>query len=137
MASDINQVFLIGRLTKDVELRTTQSGTQVASFSLAVNYTYGSGDQKKETVSFFNCTAWGKLGELINQYCSKGHRIAVTGRLQQQTWEKDGAKHSDVKVIVESCQFLQPREAGSIPSDQPPPADYNTPFLPVDDDIPF
>jgi single-strand DNA-binding protein len=112
MASDINRTILIGRMTKDPELKYTPSGSAVCSFSLACNYSHTSNGEKKEQVSFFNCIAWAKLGEVITQYCKKGHRIAVEGRLQQRSWEKDGTKRSVVEIVVEHVQFLQPRENG-------------------------
>ena len=87
MSSDINKVILIARLTRDVDLKYTASGTAVANFSVASNYSYGSGGNKKEQVSFFNCIAWGKLGEIMTEYCKKGQRICIEGRLQQRSWE--------------------------------------------------
>ena len=147
MPSDINRIILIGRLVKDPELRYTQNGTSVSSFSIANNRTYVSGGEKKEFVSFFNCVAWGKLGELIVQYCKKGQRIGIEGRLQQRSWEdQDGKKRSAVEVVVENVQFLTSRE-GSFESQEvvqsaapienfPGTTEMNdNPFS--DDDIPF
>jgi len=71
MASDLNRVVLIGRLTRDPELRYTPAGTAVASFSLANGRTYSVSGEKKEQVSYFDCTAWSKLGEIITEYCKK------------------------------------------------------------------
>ena len=145
MASDINRIMLIGRLVKDPELRYTQSGTSIASFSVANNRSFSSGGEKKESVSFFNCVAWGKLGEIIVQYCKKGHRIGLEGRLQQRSWEdQNGNKRSTVEIVAENFQFLTPREGGdsdmAAPADSDfsstPPTDLdNNPFS--DDDIPF
>lgn len=135
MASDLNSVVLIGRLTKDVDLRHTNTGTSVATFSIANNKTYTMGGEKKEQVSFFNCVAWGKLGELMAQYCRKGHRVGLEGRLQQRTWEKDGEKRSTVEIVVENLQFLQPKDGAEhpdVPAATPAePAPFN------DNDIPF
>lgn len=140
MASDINRVILIGRLVKDPELRYTQGGTSVASFSVANNRTYVASGEKKEFVSYFNCVAWGKMGEIIVQYSKKGHRIGIEGRLQQRSWEdQNGNKRSTVEVIVENFQFLTPKgtapaeESIDVPSTSSEP-DGN-PFS--DDDIPF
>ena len=147
MASDLNRVILIGRLVRDPELRYTQNGTAVASFSIANNRTYSSSGEKKENTSFFNCVAWTKLGELIVQYCKKGQRIGIEGRLQQRSWEgQDGNKRSTVEVVVENFQFLSPKdnmtgetiEIADVHPDfsGPSPADLdNNPFS--DDDIPF
>ena len=112
MATDINRVFLIGRLTKDPELRYTQGGTSIASLSIANNRTYMAGSEKKEDVSFFNCIAWGKLGETISKYVKKGDKIAIEGRLQQRSWEKDGQKRSTVEIVVENVQFLGGKNGG-------------------------
>lgn len=136
MASDINKTILIGRLTKDPELKTTQGGTSVCSFSIANNYSYGSGDAKKETVSYFNCVAWAKGGELIAQYMHKGDRIGIEGRLQQRSWEKDGQKHYAVEVVVDSFQFLNSPKADYGKSDPAPESSQaDNPFN--SDDIPF
>jgi single-strand DNA-binding protein len=108
MPSDINRVILIGRLVKDPELKYIQSGSSVASFGLANNRTYTTGSgEKKEVTSFFNCIAWGKQGEVITQYCKKGQRIAVEGRLQSRSWDdQSGNKRKVVEIVVESFQFL-------------------------------
>lgn len=131
--SDINNITLIGRMVKDAELRTTQSGTSVASFSVAVGKTYMQNGEKKEQTSFFNCTAWGTIGEAIAQYCKKGHRVGITGELQQRTWEdQSGARRSAVEIVVRGFQFLQPRKS----DDAPPPDGVGD--APVgDEEIPF
>lgn len=128
MASDINRVTLIGRLTKDVELRSTQSGTSVASFSIANNKSYSSNGEKKEEVSYFNCTAWGKAGEIINQYMKKGDRIGIDGRLQQRSWQnKEGNKQYSIEVVVDNFQFLS----------SPKSTDQSRPDTIVDDQASF
>jgi single-strand DNA-binding protein len=108
MANDINRICLIGRFTKDPELKFTPTNTPIANFSLANNRSYAAGNgEKKEQVSFFNCIAWGKGGQLISQYCKKGQRIVIEGRLQQRSWDdKDGNKRSTVEIVVENFQFL-------------------------------
>ncbi|MDY6934780.1 MAG: single-stranded DNA-binding protein [Spirochaetota bacterium] len=108
MPRDLNRVMLIGRLGRDPELRYTQTGSPVANFSIANNrsYTTSSGE-KREEVNFFNCIAWSKLGEIIVEYCKKGRRIGIEGRLQQRSWDdKDGNKRSTVEIVVENFQFL-------------------------------
>ncbi len=142
MASDLNKIILIGRLVKDPELRYTQNGTSVSSFSMANNRSYVTNGEKKEFASFFNCVAWGKLGELIVQYCKKGHRMGIEGRLQQRSWEdQEGKKRSTVEIVVENCQFLTPKTGTDGAVEAPPeyvdnsPAVDNNPFS--DDDIPF
>jgi single-strand DNA-binding protein len=140
MASDINRVVLIGRLTKDPELRYTQNGTAVCSFSIANNRTYVTGGDKREQVSFFNCVAWTKMGEVIAEYCKKGQRIAIEGRLQERKYDaQDGSKKSIVEVVIDNFQFLTPKDregdAPSSPMMPEPPADHGSPF--ADDEIPF
>ena len=111
MPSDLNKVILIGRLVRDPETRYTQSGTSVANFSLACNKTYVQEGEKKEMVSFFSCVAWTKLGELIVQYCKKGHRLGIEGRLEQRSWEdQNGNKRSTVEIVVDNVQFLTPKD---------------------------
>lgn len=107
--SDLNNVVLVGRLVRDPEMSVTPSGVNVCKFGLAVN------GRKKEDVSFLNCVAWQKTAEIVNQYCKKGRQVAVSGRLSQRSWEKDGRKQSAVEVVVEQLQLLgakaEPRDA--------------------------
>ena len=129
--SDTNKTILIGRLTRDVEIKYTQSGSAVGSFSLAVNKTWSKDGEKKEYVSFINCVAWGKTAEIIAEYVKKGQRISIVGHLQQRGWEdKTGAKRITTEVIVEEFQFLTPKDGAkqqdaAQPSfdDLPPTAD--------------
>ena len=109
MAKSINQVILMGRLTRDPELRTTPTGKSVCSFSLAVDRAYGQDD----AADFFDITAWDKLGELVSQYLSKGRRCLVQGRLSFRSWEQDGQKRSKVEVIAEDVTFLDGPSDGS------------------------
>jgi len=110
--SDINRWYGIGRLTRDPEMKYTQGGASVASFSIASSYTYTNG-AKKESTSFFNCVAWGKTGEIIAQYFKKGHRIAIEGRLQQRSWDdQSGNKRSAVEIVVENFNFIEKAEKG-------------------------
>ena len=144
MASDLNKAILIGRLTRDPELRYTQSGTSVCSFSVANNRTYVAGGEKKEQVSFFNCVAWAKTGEVIAEYCKKGQRIGIEGRLQQRSWDdQEGKKRQIVEIVVDNFQFLSPPSEGGAKSspDMPPaPSSDQTPNTDnpfSDEDIPF
>lgn len=107
MSKSINQVILMGNLTRDPELRTTPGGQSVCSFSLAVNRSWqGQDGQLQEAVDYFDVTAWGKLGELVNQYLSKGRKCLVQGRLSQRSWEQDGQKRSKVEVVANDVTFL-------------------------------
>jgi len=107
MAKGFNKVTLMGNLTRDPETRVTTSGQSVTSFSLAVNRTWrGNDGNSQEEVSYFDCTAWGKAGEIIAQYTSKGRALLVSGRLRQSTWEQEGQKRSKVEVVVEDFNFI-------------------------------
>ena len=107
MARGFSKAIITGNLTRDPELRTTPSGAQVCGFSVAVNRSFkDSSGESKEDVSFIDCSAWGKAGEIIAQYAKKGSGILVSGRLDQRSWEKDGQKHSRVEIVVEDFNFL-------------------------------
>ena len=112
MSSDLNTVTLVGRLTKDVELKRTNSGTSIAEMSLASNYRTKRGDNWEDAVSYFDCTLMGKRAEGLAKYLTKGSRIGVTGELRQDRWEKDGQKRSKVKVQVRDVQLLDPKSGG-------------------------
>lgn len=107
MANDLNKIVIIGRLTRDVELRYTPSGVSVASFSIANNKSYTKNNENINQVSYFECVAWDKLAEIINKYCQKGSLVCIDGRLQQRSWEdKDDNKRYKVEILVENLQFL-------------------------------
>ena len=103
-----SKAIITGNLTRDPELRTTTSGTNVCSFSVAVNRTYkGSDGENKEDVSYIDCVAWGKLGEVIAQYAKKGSGVLVSGRLSQRSYEgKDGVKRSRTEIVAEDFNFM-------------------------------
>jgi single-strand DNA-binding protein len=103
MAKSINQVILMGRLTRDPETRTTPSGKTITSFSIAVDRA-----GQDDAADFFDVTAWEKLGELVSQYLSKGRRCLVQGRLRQDSWDdkETGKKRSKVEVVATDVTFL-------------------------------
>lgn len=118
----LNRVTLIGRLTRDPELRQTTSGKNVTSFSIAVNRTFASADGTD--VDFFNITAWGKTAEFCSNYLAKGRLVAVDGRLQARKYTaQDGSNREVVEVVAESVQGLdRPRdEQGGAPAGKPEP----------------
>ena len=135
-----SKAIITGNLTRDPELRTTPNGAPVCSFSVAVNRTYkdASGEQR-EDVSYIDCSAWNRLGEMINQYAKKGSGVLVSGRLDQRSFEgKDGVKRSRVEIVVEDFNFVgTPRGDGgpnnssqaSTPEEIPAPSD-------IPDDVP-
>jgi single-strand DNA-binding protein len=115
MAKSFNQAIVMGNLTRDPELRSTPSGQQVASFAVATNRTWvdGSGE-RKEAVEYHEIVAWGKLGELAAQYLAKGRKVMVVGRLQTQSWEKDGVKRQRTEIVASDVNFLDgPGGAGA------------------------
>jgi len=108
MAKGFNKVILMGNLTRDVEMRTTTGGQNVANFSLAVTRSWkGQDGQMQDQTSFINCVAWGKLGEIIAQYVQKGAPLLVSGRLDQRSYQdKDGNNRQAVEVVVEDFNFV-------------------------------
>jgi single-strand DNA-binding protein len=114
MAKGFNKVILMGNLTRDVEMRSTPSGQSVANFSLAVTRSWrDQNGQQQDQTSFINCVAWGKAGEIIAQYVSKGQALLVSGRLDQRSYEdKDGNKRQAVEVVVEDFNFVGGRGEG-------------------------
>ncbi len=113
MANDINTVVLVGRLTRDAELKYTNAGTAVCKFSIAVNRRKRSGEQWTDEVSYFDIVLWGKQGEAIHQYLGKGKQIAVNGELRQNRWEQDGQTRSKVEIIASNVQLLGGSSGGS------------------------
>ena len=110
----LNVVVLGGNLTRDIELRYTQTGTAVASFGLAVNKKYTSNGENREDVSFFDIDVWGKTAEVCNSYLKKGSGVVVQGELKQESWQQqDGQKRYKVKVVANSVQFLPRSDGGS------------------------
>lgn len=101
----MNKVCLIGRLTKDIELKTTQSNVKVANFTLAVNRRFVKEGQE-QTADFINIIAWGKTAEFCDKYFSKGQQIGISGRIQTRTWDDDeGKKHYVTEVVAEEVDF--------------------------------
>jgi len=104
--ADINQVVLIGRLTRDAELKYTTSGQAVCKFSIAVNRARKNGEQWEEEPNFFDVVLWGKRGEALNQYLLKGKTIGVEGELRQDRWQQDGQNRSKVEIVANNIQLL-------------------------------
>ena len=111
-----SKAIITGNLTRDPELRTTPNGASVCSFSVAVNRVFrDSSGTQQESVSFIDCSAWGKLGEMIAQYAKKGSGVLVSGRLDQRSWEdkNSGQKRSRVEIVVEDFNFTGPNTNGN------------------------
>ncbi|MCU0667598.1 MAG: single-stranded DNA-binding protein [Patescibacteria group bacterium] len=113
MARSFNQVVLMGNLTRDPELRSTNSGQSVCNFSLALNRSYKDANGEwQEATDYIDVIAWGPLGERVSQYLTKGRPVLVSGRLQNRTWEQDGQKRSKVEVVAQDVTFLGSRGEG-------------------------
>lgn len=113
MARSLNQVTLMGNLTRDPELRQTPTGQSVTSFSLALNRSYkDQSGEWQEATDYIDIVCWGPLAERVAQYLSKGRRCLVQGRLQSRSWEQDGQKRSKVEVLANDVTFLDSRGGG-------------------------
>lgn len=110
----LNRVILMGRITQDLELKQTQSGISVLSFTVAVDRNYARQGEDRQT-DFINCVAWRQRAEFINNYFAKGRMIAIEGNLQTRTYDdKNGVKHYVTEVIVDNASFTgEPKQQGS------------------------
>ena len=116
----MNPIELIGRLTKDAEIRQTQSGKTVAAFTLAVNRPFARKDSGQQTADFIRCQAWERTADVLRQYTHKGSQIGVTGRLQNRSYENQQGQNVEItEVIVESMDLLDSRNNGTQPADRP------------------
>jgi single-strand DNA-binding protein len=134
-----NHAVLIGRLTRDVEVRKTQSDKSVASFTIAVNKPYNKEHDHPEA-DFFGCTAWEAKADFIAKYFKKGDKIAVAGRLQTREYEKDGNKQRIVELVVEEVEFVEKRSDSAQKNEQAPAkaaAPKKQPVEEMDDELPF
>lgn len=139
----MNKVILIGRLTKDVELRYTQTNnTAVASFSLAVNRKFVKPGEERQA-DFFNIIAWNKLTENISKYLFKGNQVAISGRLETRSWDDpNGQKHYVTEVIAEEIDFIgsKNKQNNEAILNSPTPINKNddtSDFICNGDDLPF
>lgn len=108
----LNRTIIMGRLTRDPELRRTGSGIAVTSFSIAVDRDYTPQGQEKET-DFFDCVAWRQTGEFIAKYFTKGRMITVDGKLQTRSWtDKDGNKRKTVEIVADNAYFGDSKPQG-------------------------
>lgn len=105
----INRAVICGRLVRDPELRRTQNGTPVTSFTLAVNRTFG-----EHEADFLNCVAWNKTAEIVEQYCSKGNLVGVEGRLQSRSYQDNqGNNRTVVEIVADQVQFMQSKDSSA------------------------
>ena len=143
--ADINHVVVVGRLTRDAELKYTASGQAVCNFSVAVNRRRKQGEQWVDEPNFFDIVLWGRQGETLHQYLLKGKQVGVDGELRQDRWEQDGQNRSRVEIVANNLQLLgsgagASGNGGGAPSfgnrqESSPPADNNSDGF--TDDIPF
>ena len=139
----INRVNITGNLTRDPELRATQSGTQVLHLGVAVN------DRRRnpqtgnweDYPNFIDCVMFGTRAEAIQRYLSKGTKVAIEGRLRYSSWERDGQKRSKIEVVVDEIEFMNSRPAASPAAAVDGGQQYAVPEAPAvevaDEDIPF
>lgn len=106
MSNDYNKITLIGRLTRDIDLKYTTTGTATAVVSLASNRSVKKQDNWETEVSYFDANIYGRMAENLKNYLIKGKMILISGRLKQYRWEKDGQKFSKIKIEVEEVQLL-------------------------------
>jgi len=106
MAADINHVILVGRLTRDAELKSIASGQAVCKFSIAVNRSKKNGEQWEDEPNFFDVVLWGRRGEALHQYLNKGKLVGIDGELRQDRWQQDGQNRSKVEIVANNIQLL-------------------------------
>ena len=141
----VNRIVLVGRLTRDPELRRTNSDTPVASFTLAIDDRVKDAEGNKVT-TFIGVTVWNQQADNVAKFCHKGSLVAVDGRIRQRSFiRKDNTKGSVIEVIADSVQFLEPKEVRSSPNEEffedeaPAPVEGNNldSIDVTDDDLPF
>ena len=102
----LNHITIMGRLTRDPELRRTGSGVAVASFTVAVDRDFGKNENGEKETDFIDCVAWRQTGEFVSKYFTKGSMIVVSGRLQVRSWtDKEGNKRRTAEVVADNCYF--------------------------------
>lgn len=124
----LNHITIMGRLTRDPEMRRTQSGTGVCSFTIACERDFTDKHSGEKETDFFDCVAWHKTADFVEQYFSKGRMAVVSGRLQTRSWnDKDGNKRKTTEIVVENIYFADSKKE-------------NNSFAPItdaDDNLPF
>lgn len=147
MANDINVVVLVGRLTRDCELKSTPGGTSVCRFSVAINRRKKTQDSWTDEVNYFDVVLWGKSADSLKSYLTKGRQVSIQGELRQSRWEQDGQSRSRVEIVANNVQLLSNPTGQGMPGDGPvqsyneaPKSTSNQDFGPEtfeDSDIPF
>ena len=123
----MNKVYLIGNLTRDPEMRSTNTGIPVCNFSIAVNRRFKNAQTGQQETDFFNIVAWRQLAELCGRYLAKGRKVAVFGSIQTRSYEaQDGTKRTAFDIVADEVEFLSSANAGSAPS-----SDYHAAVSPA------
>lgn len=146
----MNKVYLIGNLTRDPEMRSTQAGIPVCNFSIAVNRRFRNSQTGQQETDFFNIVAWRQLAELCSRYLAKGRKVAVSGSIQTRTYEaQDGSKRTAFDIVADEVEFLSATQGTGAPAGEyhaapapraqaPAYAPADSGFTQVDDDeLPF
>ena len=134
---NLNQVNLIGHLTRDVEVKYLQSGTAVCELGLAVNDRVKSGNEWKDYTTFVDVTLFGRSAEVAGEYLKKGAAVFVTGKLRLEQWEKDGQKRSKLKVVGDSMQMLGGKPKNEHSQERQERREEHNQAPPTQDEIPF
>lgn len=143
MAQSINSVVIVGRLTRDVEIKTVGAGTTVATIPLAYSRSVKRGDAWEEESNYIDVTLWGNVGNALAPYLTKGKQIAVKGQLRYESWEKDGVKRSRHTIVADMTGGIQllgnKNDGGGNGSPPAPKDDYVDTVASVfaDDEVPF
>lgn len=133
--TDLNSVSLIGTVVKDAELKTVGNGFNILTMGVANNYSQKKNDTYEQEVNFFDCRLLGKVAQALAPYMKKGSKVAISGKLRQERWEKDGKKNSKVYILVEDIQFVGGKANGNT-SQQSAPA-QNTSQVSENNDMGF
>ena len=129
----LNHIVIMGRLTRDPELRRTATGTAVASFSLAVDRDFGKSENGERETDFIDCVAWRQTGEFVSKYFAKGRMAVVSGRLQIRSWtDKEGNKRRTAEVVADNVYFGDSKREGESGS-YAAPGNYAAPAAPASD----
>ena len=141
----LNRIIIMGRLVRDPELRTTQSGIPVTSFTLAVDRDFKSRDSGEKSTDFIDVVAWRQTAELCARYLSKGRKVAVEGSIQNRSYDaQDGSKRYITEIVADNVEFLSSPQGDRPRADNPPPPPEPSGYAPdadaftdVDDELPF
>jgi len=141
----MNKAILVGRLTKDPELKTTGSGVNVCSFTIAVNRRFRNAEGNYDA-DFINCVAWRQQAEFLSRFFSKGRMVGVVGSIQTRNYERDGQRVYVTEVVADEISFVDSKSQNDGPAQSTPAASANTNSfgaddgfipMPADDDLPF